>query len=231
MICRIFKFVLEYLFNKIEKGMDWNKFLLSSERIKKSATKINEAGCPSTKCWGFVDGTLHPICRPKGPYERQRSFFNGRKKIHGVQFQVITMADGMLFVSRGFPGVTHDARMFNDSNSHETLEQLDYPSDDGTDGTFYHIFGDKGYNNRRRLVSAFQGNLLTNEEASFNNQMSTLRVSVENIIAKQRNLFRFIDYKKNQKIQQGGVIQQYIVSMFLVNCHSCIYGNQVSSFF
>jgi hypothetical protein len=62
----------------------------------------------------------------------------------------------------------------------------------------------------------------------FNNIMSGLRVSVENIMAKQTNLFKLIDYSKTQKLQQCPLVQQFTVSMFLVNCRSCLYGNQVS---
>jgi hypothetical protein len=142
------------------------------------------------------------------------------------------MADGMIILSEAFPGVTHDARIFEESNTSLKLEQLLYPDDDGSSNEWYHIFGDKGYVSRgRRLLSAFLGNALTADQSMFNNIMSGLRVSVENIMAKQTSLFKLIDYHKTQKLQQCPLVQQYTVSMFLVNCHSCLYGNQVSSTF
>jgi len=175
---------------------------------------------------------LHQICRPSGPYRLQESFYNGRKKHHGIQFQLITMADGMVLVSKGFPGVTHDARVYDESKTEEKMETINYPADDGTNNEYYHVFGDKGYAVRgKRLLSSIIGNNLHEVEKKYNLEMSALRVSVENIMAKQRNLFRLIDYSKTQKLRQCPVIEQYYVSMFLMNCHSCIYGNQVASFF
>jgi hypothetical protein len=145
---------------------------------------------------------------------------------------LITMADGMVLVSKGFPGVTHDARVYDESKTEEKMETINYPADDGTNNEYYHVFGDKGYAVRgKRLLSSIIGNNLNEVEKKYNLEMSALRVSVENIMAKQRNLFRLIDYSKTQKLRQCPVIEQYYVSMFLMNCHSCIYGNQVASFF
>jgi hypothetical protein len=225
MICRIFNIVLTFLHQKINERIKWDQTLLTPERIRMSSMKIHEAGCPSQKCWGFIDGTMHKICRPDVENRLQQSFFNGRKKQHGIQFQVITMADGMLFVSNPYPGVTHDARIFVESGTEEKLESLPYPWDDGMENEFFHIYADKGYMFRsRRLLSAFVGNGLTEDERLFNDIMKPLRVSVENILAKQANLI-------TQRLKMSPVGQQFIVSIFLVNCHSCLYGNQVSSMF
>ena len=49
------------------------------------AEAIHNAGCPLQNCWGFIDGTLRPCCRP---VKNQRILFSGHKRIHGVKFQV-----------------------------------------------------------------------------------------------------------------------------------------------
>jgi hypothetical protein len=52
------------------------------------------------------------------------------------------MADGMVLVSKGFPGVTHDARVYDESKTEEKMETINYPADDGTNNEYYHVFGD-----------------------------------------------------------------------------------------
>ena len=49
------------------------------------ADAIHEAGSPLQNCWGFIDGTLRPCCRP---IQNQRILFSGHKRTHGLKFQV-----------------------------------------------------------------------------------------------------------------------------------------------
>ena len=38
------------------------------------------------KCWGFIDGTVRPICRPG---ENQRVVYHGHKSVHALKYQSI----------------------------------------------------------------------------------------------------------------------------------------------
>jgi len=49
------------------------------------ADAIHAAGAPLQNCWGFIDGTLRPCCRP---IRSQRVLFSGHKRVHGIKFQV-----------------------------------------------------------------------------------------------------------------------------------------------
>ena len=49
------------------------------------ADAIHAAGAPLPNCWGFIDGTLRPCCRP---IRNQRILFSGHKRVHGIKFQV-----------------------------------------------------------------------------------------------------------------------------------------------
>ena len=49
------------------------------------AEAIHNAGSPLDNCWGFIDGTLRPCCRP---IRNQRILFSGHKRTHGLKFQV-----------------------------------------------------------------------------------------------------------------------------------------------
>ena len=50
-------------------------------------------GPPLASCFGFVDGTVYQIARPKN-YQRQ--VYNGRKRVHRLKFQNIALPNGMI---------------------------------------------------------------------------------------------------------------------------------------
>ena len=50
------------------------------------ADAIHDKGAALSNCWGFIDGTVRPICRPG---KRQRLVYNGHKKVHAIKFQSI----------------------------------------------------------------------------------------------------------------------------------------------
>jgi len=53
------------------------------------AEAIHEKGAPLTQCWGFIDGTSRPICRP---VRNQRIMYSGHKRIHCLKFQVLQLS-------------------------------------------------------------------------------------------------------------------------------------------
>ena len=61
--------------------------------------------------------------------------------------------------------------------------------------------------------------------------MSEVRVSVEWLFGQITNYFKFIDFKKFQKIGLSPVGKIYIVCALLQNAHTCLYGNMVSEYF
>ena len=48
----------------------YNHDLLSPPKILQYAEAIEQAGAALNNCWGFVDGTVRPVCRPN---ENQRA--------------------------------------------------------------------------------------------------------------------------------------------------------------
>lgn len=62
--------------------------------------------------------------------------------------------------------------------------------------------------------------------------MSALRVSVEYGFGKIIQQFAFLDFVKTQKVYNLPLKKMYFVSAFLVNCQSCMRGqNQLSDIF
>ena len=66
---------------------------------------------------------------------------------------------------------------------------------------------------------------------AYNAAMSGVRTSVEWLFGDIINYFKFLDFKKNLKIQLSSVGKMYVVCAILRNALTCLYGNQISEFF
>ena len=73
----------------------YNPDLLSPPKIKflQYAQVIEQAGAALDNCWGFVDGTARPVCRPS---ENQRVLYNGHKRVHSINFQAVALPNGLV---------------------------------------------------------------------------------------------------------------------------------------
>lgn len=72
---------------------DLNQPWLQPHHLEEFALVIHQKGAALDNCWGFVDGTVRPICRPG---EHQRLMFNGHKRVHGLKFQSVVAPNGMI---------------------------------------------------------------------------------------------------------------------------------------
>ena len=54
-----------------------NQNWLSRRNLELFAEIIHTKGAPLDNCWGFVDGTTRPVCRPG---QNQRLLYNGHKR-------------------------------------------------------------------------------------------------------------------------------------------------------
>ena len=78
------------IYNRITQ---WNANLLSSDSLKRYADAVARRGAALQNCFGFVDGTVRPICRPG---ENQRIVYNGHKRVHALKFQSVTLPNGII---------------------------------------------------------------------------------------------------------------------------------------
>lgn len=93
-LCMIYNTVVDYIFN--EHGhliSHWNHTLLSAENLQRYADSIAAKGAPLRNCFGFVDGTVRPICRPK---RNQQLVYNGHKRVHSLKFQSVVLPNGIV---------------------------------------------------------------------------------------------------------------------------------------
>ena len=93
------------------------------------------------------------------------------------------------------------------------------------------IYGDPDYPHRVHLQRPFQYGLLTQQMQNFNGSMSKVRSSVEWIFGDIINYFKFLDFKKDLKLDLSPIGKMYIVCALLRNALTCLYGNTTSDFF
>ena len=72
---------------------DLNQPWLQPQHLEKYAQEIHREGAALNNCRAFIDGTLRRICYPG---ENQRVMYNGHKRVHGIKFQSVVTADGMI---------------------------------------------------------------------------------------------------------------------------------------
>lgn len=123
-------------------------------------------------------------------------------------------------------GRRHDAFMLGMSDLLPKLQGFVQPN-----GQPYVIYGDPAYPITCNILAPFRGVNLTIHEQEFNRKMSKVRVNVEWGFGKICQNFAYLDFKKNLKVLLQPVGKYYLVATILINCHTCLYGSQTSSFF
>ena len=189
------------------------------------ARAIHNKGAPLINCFGFVDGTVCPISRPK---DDQRTVYNGHKRVHALKFQSIVTPNGLIANLFGpVEGRRHDSGMLADSNVMPELQRICHRPNDHP----FCIYGDLAYPIRPQLQTPFRGLNLTNEQKAYNTSMSKVRVEVEWVFGDISKFFSFLDFKRNLKIGLSPVGKMYIVCSLLTNSRTCLYGSMSSSYF
>ena len=93
------------------------------------------------------------------------------------------------------------------------------------------LYGDLAYPLRVHLQGPYKHAVLTPLQEAFTTSMSGVRESVEWLFRDIVEYFKFIDFKKNLKIQLSSVGKYYIVCAIFRNALTCLYGNHTSTFF
>lgn len=122
-------------------------------------------------------------------------------------------------------GRRHDSHVLAKSGLLNQLEQKFNPFQNPP-----YMYSDTGYPLRKLLIVPFKG-VVNRRQNKVNKRMSKLRVAAEWGFAKIIQLFPFLDFKKNLKIYKQQVGNYNKVGVLLTNCHTCLYGSQVSKYF
>lgn len=201
---------------------------LTRNKMNSYAQAINNKGGALQNCWGFIDGTARPICRPSF---QQEEYYSGHKRHHCIKYQSVLCPDGIITSLKGaYVGRRHDAGIFRESRLYEELEEVAVFPDNNQR---FVLYGDQAYGVMELLLCPYPDRRenLAAHEAEFNRSMKTLRVSVEWGFQKIVSLFAFVDYKKNQKLLLQDLESLYKVAVLLTNCHTCLYSSQSAQYF
>ena len=124
----------------------------------------------------------------------------------------------------------HDAYLLRRSELHEKLSAVlnVFPID-------YLCHGDAAYPVQRYIKRGVKRaripGLANSVDAQNARKMSRVRECVEWGFGKIVNMWAFLDFKKNLQIYSSPVATYYTVMANLINCHTCYYGGQTSSYF
>lgn len=159
---------------------EWNHLLsslnqpfLSPANLQQFADVIHQRGAALQNCWGFIDGTVRPVCKPG---KNQRVLYNGHKKVHSIKFQAIATPHGLIANLFGpVEGKRHDSGMLAMSGLLQQLQQYSV----SPAGNILCIYGDPAYPLRPQLQAPFRGVHITTLQKEWNKSMSGVRVSVE----------------------------------------------------
>ena len=76
--------VLDYVYDvHSHRITQWNREILSTQALQLCSDAIAAHGAALNNCFGFVDRTVRPICRPG---EHQQAVYNGHKRVHSLKF-------------------------------------------------------------------------------------------------------------------------------------------------
>ena len=86
--------VLDYIYDyHSHRILNWNQTILSPLALQEYSDAISAKGAALDNCFGFIDGTVCPICRPG---ELQRVVYNGHKRVHALKFQCVALPNGLI---------------------------------------------------------------------------------------------------------------------------------------
>ena len=83
--CSIFHDIMNRVYDRFNPLLSNFKLpFLSRPHLTAYCQAINNKGAALDNCFGFIDGTVGPICRPG---QDQQIVYNGHKEVHSFKFQ------------------------------------------------------------------------------------------------------------------------------------------------
>ena len=175
----------------------------------------------------FIDNTLMAMSRPGGGpmhggenAERmtrflQQAFWTGWKKLHGLKWQTVVMANGMDFEVWGPASVRrNDNFTLHRSHIEEKLEQLQEGQ-----ALKYKIHGDSAYSVSEWIVSGG------------GKGMAAVRETIEWSYKDLKTLWAYCNYKQCLKLLKQPLAKIFFVCMLLRNVHVTLNGCQTCEYF
>ena len=121
-LCLIYNTTINLIYEKNNHILsNWNQPMLAPQQLQLYADAIHDNGTPLDSYFGFVDGTVYQIARPKNNLQQ---VYNGHKRVCGLKFQNIALPNGMIGNLAGpYKGRRHDSFMLAESGLLSQLQQ------------------------------------------------------------------------------------------------------------
>lgn len=134
--------------------------------------------------------------------------------VHAIKIQSVAVPNGLVANLYGpVEGKRHDSYTLNQSDLYNQLVQ--YAVDNNVNVLC--IYGDPAYPHRPQLQCPLQGPRISQDEKDWNTATSKVRASVQWVFGDIINYFKFLDFKKNLKVQLSAVGKMFIVCALLQN--------------
>ena len=165
------RFLSFHVYSKPHDGFDLapstctiqSRFALPSQASPVRPGDQTGTGVALDDCWGFVDGTVRPVCRPS---ENQRAIYNGHKRVHSIKFQAVVLPNGLVGNLFGpIEGIRHNRFMLAASAFQQDLRRF---SNHPVTGDPLCMYGDPAYPIRAHLQRPYKGGVLTPAQQDFN---------------------------------------------------------------
>jgi nuclease HARBI1 len=174
----------------------------------------------------FIDNTLIAMCRPGGPItggegaERvpkivQQAWWTGWKKLHGLKWQTVLLANGMDLNVWGPVSCRHND-LYTLAHS-DILER--FAALQANNERKYKMYGDSAY---------YEDDYM---ETGNGRGMSACRESIEWRYRDLKQYWKYCDYKHCLQLRKQPVGKIVLVAMILSNAHCCMYGSEITSYF
>ena len=137
-ICIITNHMIDWIYNQWHHLLTtYNHNLLSPANLMLYADAVHQSGAALNNCWGFIDATVRPVCRPG---VNQTVIYNGHKRVHSIKFQSVALPNGLIGHLYGpVEGRRHDSSMRASSG---LLQELQKFSNSPITGTPMCLYGD-----------------------------------------------------------------------------------------
>lgn len=230
-ISRITKALRELLFNKFHHALR-NPRVLTAEELKTFAAAVERISGVDV-CFGFLDGTVRPVCKPQ---DAQGELYNGKDRVHALKYQIVSTPDGMIrHIDGPWPGRRHDQHMVTSAPSLAGMPVLQdwlLKQPRTPYGTAYFIYADAGYSKLPGIEVPWPDGAFNLEHEAYNQAMAASRIAVEWEFGHILFYWAAHHFKPQQKVlSEQGVGQMYTVSALLTNIYNCLHPSKTCKYF
>jgi hypothetical protein len=214
--------------------LEWDGVLLSPENMARYAAAAYARGAPLKSVWGFIDCTIRQTCRP---VVGQQSVYSGYSKSHGLKYQAIMVACGMIAHLAGpWEARQNDGTLLDESGILEwcALHAIQPGSKHGDppEHRYFQLYGDPAYPDSELLLSPFSRLKASAAEREFNAAMTAKgRICVEHGFAVVAQMWPFLRAWEKHRLLSSPIGIYYRVAVLFTNAHNCFEPNEISNEF